>query len=155
MTLFKLEGSRLVSVNDETGNPVAFADMQEKSGGHDVLFIPNDIQISGTGKNFNPFRIIILEFPVFKDGRAYTQAVTLREHFGFTGNLCATGNILRDQFFFMARCGFDMFRIDSSQSRTMQDALHEFSFSYQTCTDNTAPVWKRRLEDFSASRGHS
>ena len=50
-------------------------------------------------------------FPNFRDGRAYTQARLLRERFGFRGELRATGQVLRDQFVFLARAGFDAFEV--------------------------------------------
>ena len=42
--------------------------------------------------------LIALVFPKFRDGRAYSQARLLREHYGFRGELRATGDVLRDQF---------------------------------------------------------
>ena len=50
-------------------------------------------------------------FPSFKDGRAYSQARVLREQYGFRGELRATGNVLRDQFLFLLRAGFDAFEV--------------------------------------------
>ena len=50
-------------------------------------------------------------FPTFKDGRAYSQARLLRERYGFRGELRATGQVLRDQFLFLLRAGFDSFEV--------------------------------------------
>ena len=50
-------------------------------------------------------------FPKFQDGRAYSQARILRERLGFRGELRATGQVLRDQFVFMLRAGFDSFEV--------------------------------------------
>src|ERR1044072_2288092 len=52
-----------------------------------------------------------LVFPTFRDGRAYSQARLLRERFGYRGELRATGQVLRDQFVFMLRAGFDAFEV--------------------------------------------
>ncbi|HVZ43731.1 MAG TPA: DUF934 domain-containing protein [Ramlibacter sp.] len=49
---------------------------------------------------------IELNFPKFTDGRAYTQAVLLRQRRGFAGDIRATGNVLVDQLVHMERCGF-------------------------------------------------
>ena len=57
------------------------------------------------------FPLIVLEFPKFNDGRAFSQARQLRERYGYCGELRASGQVLRDQLLFMARCGFDAFEI--------------------------------------------
>lgn len=50
-------------------------------------------------------RRIVIEFPVFTDGRGYSHARRLRAH-GFDGVLLAAGDILPDQWPFLERCGF-------------------------------------------------
>ena len=57
------------------------------------------------------FALVALEFPAFKDGRAFSTARLLRERHGFDGELRAVGQVLRDQLVFMRRCGFDAFEI--------------------------------------------
>lgn len=59
--------------------------------------------------------LIALAFPVFRDGRAFTQAAILREA-GFTGELRATGRVLIDQIPFMARVGFTSFEVEDGIS---------------------------------------
>ena len=54
-------------------------------------------------------KLIVLNFPKFTDGRAYSQARLLRERLGYTGELRATGRCYIDQLPFMLRCGFDSF----------------------------------------------
>lgn len=49
---------------------------------------------------------IELDFPRFTDGRAYSQAVLLRQRRKFAGDIRATGNVLIDQLVHMERCGF-------------------------------------------------
>jgi uncharacterized protein (DUF934 family) len=60
------------------------------------------------------FALIAVAFPKFTDGRGYSLARQLRSHFGFAGELRATGEILFDQLQFLARCGFDSFEISDS-----------------------------------------
>lgn len=59
------------------------------------------------------FAVIALEFPAFRDGRAYTHARLLRERLGFSGEVRAVGNVLQEQLHFMHRCGFDSFDIQA------------------------------------------
>jgi uncharacterized protein (DUF934 family) len=87
------------------------------------------------------FELIVLDFPTFKDGRAYSQARLLRERYGFTGELRATGDILRDQFLFLHRCGFDAFEVTTPDSAAAWEAaLAEISVTYQPGTDDRTPA---------------
>ena len=56
-------------------------------------------------------------FRRFRDGRAYSQARLLRERHGYDGELRATGQVLRDQFVFMLRAGFDAFEVKKDSRR--------------------------------------
>ena len=50
-----------------------------------------------------------IEFPKFRDGRGFTIARTLRERFGYKGDIRAMGHFLPDQFGAMIACGFTSF----------------------------------------------
>jgi uncharacterized protein (DUF934 family) len=52
---------------------------------------------------------IVVEFPKFRDGRGFTLARTLRERFGYKGDIRATGHFLPDQFVALVACGFTSF----------------------------------------------
>lgn len=87
------------------------------------------------------FDLVALEFPLFKDGRAYSTARILRERHGFTGELRAVGNVLRDQLFFMLRCGFDAFELpDHASPDAWLEAFEEISIVYQPTADGRRPV---------------
>lgn len=49
---------------------------------------------------------VVLQFPKFTDGRAFSQAFLLRRRLGFTGEIRATGDVLIDQLAQMQRSGF-------------------------------------------------
>lgn len=53
------------------------------------------------------FELIALRFPRYADGRPYSMARRLRERLGYTGEIRATGDVLRDQIGFLIRAGFD------------------------------------------------
>lgn len=60
--------------------------------------------------------LIVLEFPAFGDGRAYSQARLLRSRCGYVGEVRATGRaVVRDQVAMMARVGFDAFELREDQ----------------------------------------
>ena len=71
-----------------------------------------DDDTAQVAKDLEHFALVALDFPVFKDGRAYSHARILREHHGFAGDIRAVGDVLRDQLFFMQRCGISSFQRD-------------------------------------------
>lgn len=87
------------------------------------------------------FDLIALDIPVFKDGRAYSYARLLRERYGFAKELRAVGNVLRDQYQFLHRCGFDSFEVaDAAAAKAWWDALSEISHAYQPAADSRRPI---------------
>lgn len=69
--------------------------------------------------------LIAIHFPVFTDGRGYSLARLLRARHGYRGELRAVGDVLRDQIYFLHRCGFDAFSPRTDQS--LEEALAAFS----------------------------
>lgn len=57
------------------------------------------------------FAVVALEFPKYRDGRAYTHARILKERLGYTGEIRAVGDVLQEQLHFMQRCGFNTFDV--------------------------------------------
>ena len=91
------------------------------------------------------FELVALDFPKFTDGRAFSSARVLRERYGFKGEVRATGQVLRDQFLFMHRCGFDAFEVKSADMlEAWHKAMGELSLSYQPAADGRLPVYLLR-----------
>ena len=77
--------------------------------------------------------MIVLHFEMFADGRAFSQAKLLRDRYGFTGDIRARGDVIRDQLAFMQRCGFNQFEIgDDEDSELALLAFNEISLGYQS-----------------------
>lgn len=92
--------------------------------------------------------VIAVNFPKFADGRGYSTAALLRTRYGFGGELRAIGDVLRDQFFFLVRCGFDALqpaegKYTEAQLEASLASLADFSEPYQGAVDRPAPVWRR------------
>jgi uncharacterized protein (DUF934 family) len=86
---------------------------------------------------------VALNFPGFMDGRAYSTAVVLRRHLGYTGEIRAIGDVLRDQLFFMKRCGFTMFDIkDSVKLEDAQRAFSDFSATHASTIEEPQPLFR-------------
>lgn len=90
------------------------------------------------------FSVIAVDFPKFSDGRGYSIAYNLRTRIGYSGELRAIGDVLRDQLFYMQRVGFDAFA--PRADRSIEDALKglfDFSEKYQTSWDEKSPLFRR------------
>jgi uncharacterized protein (DUF934 family) len=88
----------------ETGAPAA------------TLALANDTDAQTVA--FDGIAQIVLNFPKFSDGRAFSQAYVLRRR-GFAGDIQAQGDVLIDQLLQMQRSGFS-----SAVLRADQDAAH-------------------------------
>jgi uncharacterized protein (DUF934 family) len=90
--------------------------------------------------------LVALEFPKFRDGRAYSYARILRERYGFKGELRAVGDVLLEQLFFMVRVGFDAFDVQQSPDpvAAFQTALSDFSVWYQPAADGRPTAMQLR-----------
>ena len=91
------------------------------------------------------FAVVALEFPKFRDGRAYSYARLLRERYGFKGELRAVGDVLLEQLFFMLRTGFDAFELESADPLgDYRTALADFSVWYQPTADGRPTAMQLR-----------
>lgn len=91
--------------------------------------------------------VVAVNFPQFADGRGYSIGRLLRERYRYTGELRAIGDVLRDQIFYLYRCGFNAFEVRADKS--IEDALsafQDFSDSYQSAIDQPLPLFRRRLQ---------
>lgn len=89
--------------------------------------------------------LVALNFPTFMDGRSYSTAVVLRQQLGYTGDIRAIGDVLRDQLFFMKRCGFSSFDVkDSVKLEDAQKALKDFTTTYASTVEVPVPLFRRR-----------
>jgi uncharacterized protein (DUF934 family) len=136
------EGAVLMSADRLLANKDAIARHQGAVG---VLW-PNDRSLSELAPHLDRLALIALSFPSFRDGRAYSQARILRERYAFRGELRATGQILRDQFLFLLRSGFDAFEVTKEPDvAAFTESVRRFSVFYQPGADGSLPVFRRRL----------
>src|SRR5579862_4848463 len=108
---------------------------------------PNDRRVAELEPWLGHLALIALNFPKFKDGRAYSQARLLRETYGFRGTLRATGDVLRDQFHFLVRAGFDSFEVKKpADAKVFAEVVGRYSVVYQPGADGRIPALRRRLQ---------
>ena len=80
--------------------------------------------------------MIGLDFPVFTDGRLFSVARTLRDQYGYQGEIRAMGGFIRDQIFFLSRVGVNSFEMEEgSDLHGALSALDDFSVNYQVSSD--------------------
>jgi uncharacterized protein (DUF934 family) len=114
---------------------------------------PNDRRVAELEPWLGHLALVALVFPKFRDGRAYSQARLLREHYGFRGTLRATGDVLRDQFHFLVRAGFDSFEVKkAADAAVFGEVLARYSVIYQPGADGRAPALRRRLQQSTAPK---
>ena len=113
--------------------------------GRDVgVWLASDERPEALKDDIAQLKLIAVDFPKFADGRGYSIAYNLRARLGYTGELRAIGDVLRDQLFYMQRVGFDAFA--TRPDRNIQDALKgltDFSEVYQTSWDQKSPLFRR------------
>jgi uncharacterized protein (DUF934 family) len=115
--------------------------------GTPALTLANTDDVLKLGTTLEDVRLIVLQFPKFTDGRAYSQARLLRERLGYTGELRATGAVFLDQLPFLLRCGFDSFESDQQGfGPALAKARTLFSVVYQPTGDGRATARELRLK---------
>jgi uncharacterized protein (DUF934 family) len=91
------------------------------------------------------FDLVALEFPVYRNGRAFSYANLLRERYEYKGEVRAVGNVLRDQFYFMVRVGFDALEVgDEITLEIFQESIGSFTHNYQPSADQKPSVLSLR-----------
>lgn len=114
---------------------------------------PNNRPVTELAPHLDRLALVALVFPSFRDGRAYSQAHILRERYGYRGEVRATGDVLRDQFLFLARAGFDAFEVKKeADAAAFAEALARFSVVYQPAADGRASAFARRLGGFAPGK---
>jgi uncharacterized protein (DUF934 family) len=122
------------------------AELTRRDAALGVLW-PNNRKVAELEPWLNKLALVALVFPKFRDGRAYSQARLLRERYGFGGELRATGDVLRDQFQFLIRAGFDALEVKkAADAKVFAEAAARYSVFYQPSADGQPPALRRRLQ---------
>lgn len=125
---FQAEGEQLLGEGREVG-----------------VRLESDQEVEALAYDLPRIAVVALAFPKFRDGRAYTSARLLRERYGFTGEVRAVGDVLREQAGFMVRCGFDAFEpADGAGPQEWDAAARRYRHVYQRSSDGRAPAFAER-----------
>lgn len=144
-----------IAVDDRPhGEEISLAEWREgvrPEAGRFELSIPNTEDIETLGGVIASFAAVVLEFPTFQDGRAYSQARILRERLKFKGEIRARGAVLCDQALFMARAGFDALDIGEGDAAGFRRALAAYTAFYQPAADRSVPARDQRAAKRAAA----
>jgi uncharacterized protein (DUF934 family) len=137
------EGAILVSAARFLGDAEALSLRTGRTG----VIWPNNRDLDDLVPYIGRLAAVALVFPTFRDGRAYSQARLLRERHGYKGELRATGQVLRDQFVFMLRAGFDAFEVrKDSDAEAFAATVKRYSVFYQPTGDGRITALHRRMQ---------
>jgi uncharacterized protein (DUF934 family) len=137
------DGDVLVPAARFLENPDSFLQRKAKTG----VIWPNNRDVDDLVPYLDRLAAVALVFPSFRDGRAYSQARLLRERFQYRGELRATGQVLRDQFVFMLRAGFDAFEVKKqSDAEAFVLTVKRYSVFYQPTGDGRLTALHRRMQ---------
>ena len=137
------DGAILVSAARFLEDPEALLRRVGRTG----VIWPNNRDVDDLVPYLERLAVIGLVFPTFRDGRAYTQARLLRERYDFRAELRATGQVLRDQFVFMSRAGFDAFEVKKdADADAFAETMKRYSVFYQPTGDGRVTALHRRMQ---------
>ena len=104
--------------------------------------LPNTVDVAAAWPELKDRKLIVIDFPGFGDGRAYSQARLLRDLYQFQGDIVAIGGaVVRDQLHGMERSGINGFLLRADQDpKVCLSAFSDFSSAYQKATDANTPI---------------
>ncbi|MCD0416692.1 MULTISPECIES: DUF934 domain-containing protein [unclassified Rubrivivax] len=98
----------------------------------DALAFDNTVDVLERRDEIAAARAVVLHFPKWTDGRAYSQAVLLRLRLRYAGELIATGEVVGDMLPMLQRCGFDAAQLRADQDPAVAlRTLGRFPGQYQ------------------------
>jgi uncharacterized protein (DUF934 family) len=106
------------------------------------LRLANDNDVEAIADDLPRLALVVLQFPKWVDGRAYTQARLLRARWRFAGEVRATGDVLADMLPLLQRTGFDAVLLRHDQSiEVAERALGFFPGHYQGDALDNRPLF--------------
>ncbi|APR03564.1 DUF934 domain-containing protein [Thauera chlorobenzoica] len=117
-------------------------------GGELGVWLAAGEDVAALADDLDTLTVIALQFPKFTDGRSYSAATALRTRYGYRGELRAIGEVLRDQFNYLTRCGFDALqprpgRYTDEQLAAALASIGDFSQPYQRSVQDPLPLFRR------------
>jgi len=107
----------------------------------EALVLENTADVLALAAQLAEHASVVLRFPKWTDGRAYSQAVLLRSRLRYVGEIIAVGEVLADMLPLLRRCGFDAVQLRADQAQeTAERALGFMPGHYQTVASERVPA---------------
>jgi uncharacterized protein (DUF934 family) len=108
------------------------------------VLLANTADVLALAPDLPRLALLVLQFPKWTDGRAYSQARLLRGRLRYTGEVRATGDVLVDMAPLMQRTGFSSAQLRADQRvESARRALRFFSGHYQGDQVELQPLFNR------------
>lgn len=115
-----------------------------QSLGEVAVFLASDESPKLIADSLHLLPMVAIDFPKFADGRGFSYARELREQHRFEGEIRAIGEFMRDQLFYLQRCGVNSFALDSDELEAALASFNDFDECYQPGVDQPLPLFRRR-----------
>ncbi|MDX5363747.1 MAG: DUF934 domain-containing protein [Pseudazoarcus pumilus] len=122
---------------------------RDELAGRDVgVWLAGDEDPAALADDLASLPVVGVHFPAFTDGRGSSIAVLLRSRYGYSGEVRAIGDVLRDQFNYYTRCGINALqpaegRYTGAQLEAAVASLTDFSLPYQASVQDPEPLFRR------------
>ena len=139
------EGPALISLARLQSDEAALAGRSAPLG----VIVPSKTKPEELTPYLEKLALVAIEFPVSKDGRGFTIARSLRERFGYKGEIRAVGHILPDQYVHLLRVGVTSVEIKDGTEARWREGLGFYDVAYQPAITDDHPLslLRRRLAD--------
>jgi uncharacterized protein (DUF934 family) len=108
------------------------------------LLVPNTLDVETLSADLPRLALLVLHFPKWTDGRAYSQAHVLKARLRYQGEVRATGDVLVDMMPLLARTGFTAVQLRHDQGQASAErALTLVTEHYQADVVQTRPLFSR------------
>jgi uncharacterized protein (DUF934 family) len=115
------------------------------------VIVGNDLDTRELEADLPRLSLVVLQFPKWVDGRAYSQAHLLRSRYRFAGEVRAIGEVLVDMLPLLQRTGFDAVVLRADQSREAAErALNFFPGHYQGDVREHRPIFARPADELES-----
>ena len=108
------------------------------------IWLDSDQSPQAIADDLENFAVVAINFPAFADGRGFSYGRELRDTHNYQGEVRAIGGFIRDQLYFLQRCGFNAFALENTELESALASLQDFSDNYQAAIDQPVPFFNRR-----------
>jgi uncharacterized protein (DUF934 family) len=109
-----------------------------------AVALANTVDVEALAPDLGRIALVVLHFPKWTDGRAYSQGHVLRSRLRYRGEVRATGDVLVDMLPLLARTGIDAVQLRHDQNEDdARRVLGLVTDHYQGDVVQTRPLFSR------------